>query len=156
MKTFLLSVLLIASIWLFAIEPTASEVRGVPVSQMYFNMTVPQMLNFQMPAMTVEDTIVTSRIIFPKPIIESIYILVTDTVESQGDSVLFKLFLGGAKILDQKTSAFKLPAVYNFSPIVNTASAKSALYYATENTKSGQTSAITEGSFKVIIKYLNP
>lgn len=141
---------------LFAAEPTAAGVRGVPTSQIYFNATVPQMLSYQVPAMLIEDTVVTARVISPKPIIESIYIMVTDTVESQGDSVYFKLFLGGTEFLSQKTSAFKLPGVYAFTPTTRTASANSNLYYSSTNTTSGQTSGITEGTYKVIIRYLNP
>jgi hypothetical protein len=141
---------------LFAAEPTAGGVRGVPTSQIYFNTTVPQMLSYQVPAMLIEDTVITARVISPKPIIESIYIMVTDTVESQGDSVYFKLFLGGTAILNQKTSTFKLPGAYTFTPLTRTASANSALYYSSTNTTSGQTSGITEGTYKVIIRYLNP
>lgn len=141
---------------LFAVEPTAASVRGVPTSQIYFNLTLPQMLSFQMPAMLIEDTVMTARVIQPKPFIESINILVTDTVESQGDSTLFKLFFGGTEILSQKTSAFKLPGAYTFTPSVRTASANSNLYYASTNTTSGKTSGITEGTYKVIIRYFNP
>jgi hypothetical protein len=141
---------------LFAAEPTAEGVRGVPTSQIYFNATLPQMLSYAMPAMAVEDTVVTNRVLQKKMIIESISILVTDTVESQGDSVYFKLFLGGTNILNQKTSTFKLPGAYLFTPTARTASANSALYYGAENTTSGQTSGITEGTYKVIIRYFNP
>jgi len=155
MKTFILSIMLLFAC-LFAVEPVAEGVRGVPTSQIYFNATLPQMLSYTMPAMAVEDTVITNRILQKKMIIESISILVTDTVESQGDSVYFKLFLGGTNILNQKTSTFKLPGAYLFTPTTRTASANSALYYGAENTTSGQTSAITEGTYKVIIRYFNP
>lgn len=155
-KTSFIMLLLSAFCWLFAAEPTATGVKGVPVGQIYFNATIPQMLSYQVPAIAVEDTVITARVISPKPIVEQIYIFVTDTVESQGDSVYFKLFMGGTKILDQKTSAFKLPGVYSFTPASLTASANSALYYAAANTTSGQTTGITEGTYKVVIKYINP
>jgi len=150
------AVMIVCNLALFAAEPTATGVRGVSSSQIYFNATVPQYLSYTMPALATEDTVLTLRSIFPKPIIESIHILVTDTVESQGDSVYFSLFLGGTKILEQKTSAFKLPDAYTFTPLAKTASAKSSLYYGAKNTTSGQSSAITEGTYKVIIRYLNP
>lgn len=155
-KTALFLAIMSVFIWLFAAEPTAGGVKGVPVSQIYFNATLPQMMSYQMPAMTVEDTVMTARVIQPKPIIESINILVTDTVESQGDSVYFKLFLGGTTIFNQKTSTFKLPGAYVFTPATRTASANSNLYYGAANTTSGQTTGITEGTYKVIIRYFNP
>lgn len=156
-KTHLLLMVIIGLITcLFAVEPTATGVKGVPVSQIYFNATLPQMLSYQVPALATEDTVITARSIQPVPIIESINILVTDTVESQGDSVYFKLFLGGTAILSQKTSAFKFPGAYTFTPLTRTASANSALYYGAANTTSGQTTGITEGTYKVIIRYFNP
>ena len=141
---------------IFAAEPTSTTVTGVSRSQLLYNLTTPQYLSIAAPALTTEDTLQTLRSIFPKPVIKKVYVLVTDTVESQGDSVYFKLFMGGTKILDQKTSAFKLPGAYAFDPLVYTVSANSTLYIAAANTTSGQTSGITEGTYKVIIEYLNP
>lgn len=154
--TLLLLAVMAFVVVMFAAEPVGSSVKGVPYEQFRLNSTLPQFISIANPTLTTEDTVLTVRTITPKPIIDKIYILVTDTVESQGDSVYFKLFMGGTKILDQKTSAFKLPGAFTFTPLTYTCSANSSLYIGAANTTSGQTTGITEGTFKVIVTYLNP
>lgn len=156
MKKAILSIVLLTAIWLFAAEPVSTSINGVSRSQLVYNLTTPQYLSIAAPAITVEDTVATLRSIIPQPILKKAYILVTDTVESQGDSVYFSLHMGGTKILEQKTSAFKLPGAYAFDLLAYTCSRNSTLYIGTKNTTSGQTSAITEGTYKIILEYLNP
>jgi hypothetical protein len=67
------------------------------------------------------------------------------------------LFIGADNILSQKTSAFKLPGGYTFTPLTKyTSSINSYLFKAVANTKSGQTTGITEGDFKVTVRYFIP
>ena len=156
----ILLLVILASTMLFAELPYNKIFRGVPtdVSNYLYeqNASVPR---YQvLPLTTVaEDTLITTTIFKQRSFIESINISVIDTVESQGDTCYFKLFIGADKILDQKTSTFKLPGGYTFTPLVRyTSSINSYLYKAVANTTSGQTSGITEGNFKVTVRYFIP
>ena len=160
MKKHSLLLILIAVVTLFAELPYNKVFRGVPYDVGQYlteqNLVTPR---FQtLPLTTVaEDTLITTKIFTQRSFIESINISVIDTVESQGDTCYFKLFVGSDKILDQKTSSFKLPGGYTFTPLVHyTSSINSYLYKALANTKTGQTTGITEGDFKVTIKYFIP
>jgi hypothetical protein len=159
-KKFIMVILVLASTILFAELPTNKTFRGVPtdVASYLYDQNISVGRSQRLPLTTVtEDTIATSLIFTKRSRIEAIEIFVTDTVESQGDTCYFKLFIGANKILDQKTSAFKLPGFFTFSPLVNwTSSDNSYLYKALANTKSGQTTGITEGNFLVKIKYYIP
>jgi hypothetical protein len=159
MKKILL-LLLVLSTFVFGELPYNKVFRGVPTDvAAYLYEQNASVARFQvLPLTTVaEDTIVTTTIFKQRSFIESINISVTDTVESQGDTCYFKLFIGADKVIDQKTSAFKLPGGYTFTPLVRyTSSINSYLYKALANTTSGQTTGITDGNFKVTIKYFIP
>lgn len=136
--------------------PLASVLKGQTRDNFTFLQTVPQFFTYTHTAMTVEDTLLTNFMFKKKIWIESINIVVTDTVESQGDSCYYRIWVGANKILEQKTSAFKPPGGFTFTTLEKvTSSINSRLYVGITNTTSGQTSGITEGTFKIYIRYWN-
>jgi len=159
MKKIMLALLMCAT-FVFAELPVNKIFRGVPtdVASYLYEQNAGVARNQKITFTTLaEDTSTTTTIFTKRSFIEAIDIFVTDTVESQGDTCYFKLFIGAEKILDQKTSAFKLPGIFSFTPLVKwTASDASYLFKAVANTTSGQTTGITDGSFKVVIKYYIP
>jgi hypothetical protein len=156
----ILLLVILASTMLFAELPYNKIFRGVPndVASYLYEQNAGTDRFQTIPLTTVaEDTVITSYILKQASFIESICISVIDTVESQGDTCYFKLFIGGTKVLDQKTSAFKLPGGYVFTPLADYInSTNSYIYKAVANTTSGQTTGITEGNFKVTVKYFIP
>lgn len=161
----LLAIMLAFTLALFAVEPVATGVGGVPIGQQRFNLTLPQKTTtFQVTGAVGVDT-VTTNINIPKyAILTNVYVTVTDTVESQGDSALVKILCGSTEIFSQRTSTFKLgvstaPRSFYFAPsTIYTPLAGGVLSYQITHPgiAGSKTAGIKEGTFKINVGYFYP
>lgn len=147
----------------FAYEPTPEMVKGVAASQAVFNKSLLQKSTaFTVGAVTT-DTVTTNVVLSKYAVLGGVYITVSDTVESRGDSALVKILVGSTEIFSQMTSAFKLgvstaPRTFYFAPtVIYTPLAGGAVSYrVTQSKKTGAVEGITEGSFKVNFNLFYP
>lgn len=159
----LLAMMLAFTLALFAVEPVATGVGGVPIGQQRFNLTLPQKTtSFQVTGAVLVDTVTTAINIPKYAVLTNVYVTVTDTVESRGDSALVKILCGTTEIFSQMTSAFKLgvstaPRTFYFAPTtIYTPLAGGTLSYRITQAATSGTEGITEGTFKINVGYFYP
>jgi len=159
MKIGLLMLVFAVFAMLFALEPVSTTTRGMSRDQIKLNATLPQMTNTFTVGAVGLDTVTTAISIPGIVSLQRIEIMVTDTVESRGDSALVKVLIGSTEIFSQMTSAFKLgistaPRVFTFTPTaLFSPLAGGALSYRITQSATSGTEGIVDGSFKFKLFY---
>jgi hypothetical protein len=161
-KGILLTMLLALFCWMFAVERDANTVLASVGQTELNNTTVRFSTPVKITGAVLVDT-VTSSVSIPKfADLRGITIVVSDTVESRGDSALVKFFIGSTEIFSQMTSAFKLgvstaPRTFHFTPsaLYSPLNGGALSYRITQSNYAGA-DGITEGTFYFILEYVSP
>lgn len=150
---------------LLAMERDANTAYATPGQKELNLTTIRHTTPIKVTGAVLLDTVITSIALPKYALFKAVNIVVADTVESRGDSALFKILCGTTEIFSQYTSAFKLgnssyPRMFSFTPsalysTIPPVSGNAFSYRITQAATSG-TEGITEGTFYIIVDYTMP
>lgn len=161
-----ISFLLIITALLFCVEPVGKTtfwdgkdmlpilnlIRSVPQKTTAVTVT----------GAVLQDTITTNVVIPDYVVLTGVYLTVTDSVESRGDSAFLDIWIGTTKIASQYASAFDgfnngTYKTFYFAPTaIYTQNAGGVLSYGIKQAAGSGTEGMRAGTFKINVAYFYP